>query len=203
MNELKLNDTPIRTARNFNINNIKIEGITIKKNAKPFKNTIITGGSQNINLERNVSDFDLKYGVGKELIDDIRDNSNEQLKLVIVGKEKQTIEIENNFDEENTSLVENIEIIANEDTEADIVLKYNSSNNLECYHNGIIRAFAKKNARLNITIINFLNTNSNNFFSIENNLEENANVNYIVVDFGGKNSITNYYTGLNRRKSKK
>ena len=41
-----------------------------------------------------------------------------------------------------------------------------------------------------------MNTNSNNFIAIQNTLEENSNVTYWIVDFGGKNSITNYYSNL-------
>ena len=41
-----------------------------------------------------------------------------------------------------------------------------------------------------------MNTKSHNFISIENQIEENANVDYTVVDFGGKHSITNYYTNI-------
>ena len=41
-----------------------------------------------------------------------------------------------------------------------------------------------------------MNKVSNNFMSIQNNFEENAKVNYTIVDFGGKNSITNYYSNL-------
>ena len=42
-----------------------------------------------------------------------------------------------------------------------------------------------------------LNNKSNNFIAIENILEENADVKYTIVDFGGKNSVTNYYSNLN------
>ena len=41
-----------------------------------------------------------------------------------------------------------------------------------------------------------MNTNSNNFMSIENTLEKNADVQYTIVDFGGQNSITNYYSNI-------
>lgn len=41
-----------------------------------------------------------------------------------------------------------------------------------------------------------MNTSSNNFLSIQNNVEENAKVTYWLIDFGGKNSITNYYSNL-------
>lgn len=47
-----------------------------------------------------------------------------------------------------------------------------------------------------------MNTNSNNFIAIQNTLEENSNVTYWIVDFGGKNSITNYYSNLIGKYSK-
>ena len=37
---------------------------------------------------------------------------------------------------------------------------------------------------------------SNNFIAIQNTLETNAKVNYTIVDFGGANSITNYYSNI-------
>ena len=55
---------------------------------------------------------------------------------------------------------------------------------------------AHKNSELNIIIVNLMNTNSNNFIAIENTIETNAKVNYTIIDFGGKNSITNYYSNL-------
>ncbi len=45
-------------------------------------------------------------------------------------------------------------------------------------------------------IINLTNEFCNNFISIENTTKKEAKVKYTIVDFGGKNSITNYYTNL-------
>ena len=39
--EMKINDTPVRTSRNFRINNLKLENIEIPNNLKPFKNVEI------------------------------------------------------------------------------------------------------------------------------------------------------------------
>ena len=38
MNNIKLNETPVRTSRNFNINNIKIENLNMPKKVNEFKN---------------------------------------------------------------------------------------------------------------------------------------------------------------------
>lgn len=67
---------------------------------------------------------------------------------------------------------------------------------IKAYHNGIINVIAKPNSNLNIILVNLIDINSNNFLSIQNTLEENAKVTYWIIDFGGKNSITNYYSNL-------
>jgi Fe-S cluster assembly scaffold protein SufB len=77
-----------------------------------------------------------------------------------------------------------------------------SDDNFKCYHNGILRVNAKSNSRTNIVVINMLNKNSSNFLSIENVLEESSNVNYTIVDFGGKTSVTNYYSKLDGKGAK-
>ncbi len=42
MNELKLNATPVRTARNFNINDIKIKDLNLQNDIGKFTNVKIT-----------------------------------------------------------------------------------------------------------------------------------------------------------------
>lgn len=113
-----------------------------------------------------------------------------------IREEKTEAEIDFNFDNENSVLIDNIEIIANENTKATIIIKYISNQENENYHNGIIKSRAEKNAELNIVLVNLMNTKSNNFLAIENDFEENAKINYTIVDFGGKHSITNYYSNL-------
>ena len=55
---------------------------------------------------------------------------------------------------------------------------------------------AKENSNLNINLINLLGDITNNFHTIENNIDYKANVKYTIIDFGGKNSITNYYSNI-------
>ena len=93
----------------------------------------------------------------------------------------------------NKILIDQVEIIANEGTKSTIVIKYKSDEDVEAFHNGIIRINAKQNSKVNVILVNLLNTKSNNFISIENTLESNAKINYTIVDFGGAHSITNYY----------
>lgn len=155
-------------------------------------------GAYSIKKNQNKS-LNLKYGVGKELEDEVKNFPNQNLEIEIEKDKTADIKLEFNFDENNLNLVDNIEIVLNEKSTANVIIKYKSNENIENYHNGIIRIDAKKDSKLNIICINMLNTNSNNFLSIENIVENNADVNYTMVDFGGKNSITNYYSNIVRK----
>ena len=106
-------------------------------------------------------------------------------------KENDNIKVTYDFDDDNLQLVNQIDIC---DTgNANIIIEYKSSTNKECFHNGVIKVFAKENAKLNITVINLLNNNSEHFEAMENILEDNSDLNYTIIDIGGKNSIQNYY----------
>ena len=53
-----------------------------------------------------------------------------------------------------------------------ICTKSNTQQNLQSYyHNGIIRLIAKANSNIKVTVINLLNTVSQNFLSIENSID--------------------------------
>lgn len=228
MPDLKLNETPVRTARNFNCNNIVLKDLKIPENYKAFNNIEIDIDNSKIDLEEEISSSKLTYGLGDLLEEQAMKSPNKKIKLNIKGKSNKESIISFNFNEENKNLIDNIEIIAEENTKANIFIKYSFSNSTACknancknimcekgknseklnnsyenyYHNGIIRLFAKANSSIKLTVVNLLNEVSQNFLSIENNLQENANLDFCIVDFGGKNSITNYYTNLEGEASK-
>ena len=190
---LKLNETPIRTARNFNINNIKIEDVIISENLRTFENVNIINESSKIHINNNVYKPNLTYGLGSEL-KDLEPNQN--INIEINSKSNKNVVINFEFDEDNLELADNILITANEDTKATIYIKYKAENDIKAFHSGIVRVNAKENSNIKVILVNLLNNNSNNFIAIENELEENAKVNYVIVDLGGKYSITNYYSNL-------
>lgn len=203
MDNLKLNETPVRTAKNFRINNIKLENIDVPDVIPVFENVTIIGDTSRMDIEQNAdnadnTDTNLVYGLSEELTEQVKREANQKIKLNINSNqnERAEAEIDFNFDNENSVLIDNIEIIANENTKSTIIIKYTSNQENGNYHNGIIKAKAEKNAELNIVLVNLMNIKSNNFLAIENDFGENAKINYTIVDFGGKHSITNYYSNL-------
>ena len=185
METLKLNNTPVRTSRNFGINNIELKDIKLPENLKEFKNVEIV--NEGCSLEKSVSNKKLVYGNGEILEENILKNANNSLKIISNSKNS-NIKIKYNFDDENLELIDNIEIIVS--SNVNVVIEYSSKTKEKCFHNGIIRVIANENAKANITLINILNGESNNFYSIENEINNKAEVNY------AKNSISNYYSNM-------
>lgn len=196
MNNLKINETPVRTSKSFNINNIKINEDMLPKDISDFNNVEIINNSSKVVIDNNKTPINLKYGLGEELVSEIKNKSNQNFKIAVDSKTNTETIINFNFNKKNNSLVENIDITANEDTISTIIIKYESIKDLECYHNGIIKINAKSNSQINIIVLNLLSDLSNNFLTMDNKIEKSAKVEYTIVDFGGQNTVTNYYSNI-------
>ena len=197
MTNLKLNETPIRTAKNYGINNIKLEKINVPEVIQEFNGLKITGVSdRKITVKENVCKNDFKYGNGDILAKQINEKSNKNLCFEINGKLDEELFLDFVFSRNNMNLVENILIKANEKSKGTVIIRFSSEQELEYYHNGQIKIVAEKKSKLNIVLVNLLNNKTNHFLAIENIIRENAEVKYVTAEFGGKNTIINYYTCL-------
>lgn len=189
MEKLKLNETPVRTSRNFLINNMKLENVVIPEKLEMFQNVMVTGTES---FNKDINKQHLNYGLSEELEENVFYKANSQIAINV--KENDNIKVTYDFDDDNLQLVNQIDICATGN--ANIIIEYKSSTNKECFHNGVIKVFAKENAKLNIAVINLLNSNSEHFEAMENILEDNSDLNYTIIDIGGKNSIQNYYSNI-------
>lgn len=186
-----LNKTPVRTSKNFEINEIDLE---LENTIKEFDNVTILGDTEKFDITDETSSINLSYGIGKE--EEIQKLANQKKKIIIDGQEQKELYLDFEFNEENKNLVDDIEIEALENSNATIYIKYISDKNLKYYHNGVVRVISKENCKINLCIVNMINKKSDNLISIENTVYKNANVNYTIVDFGGKNSISNCYSNI-------
>ena len=196
MEILKINETPVRTSKNFNINNIKLENIVVPEIIDSFDGLKIINESNKVIIEDNNFNIDLNYGLGDILTNLNKQKSNKNLNVIVDSKENREIQLNFDFDKNNLNLIENINIVANEGSKANLIIKYKSNENESAFHSGIIKVLAKEGSKINLTVVNLMNDNSNNFISIQNEIENEANVNYVFVDFGGNVSITNYYSNI-------
>ena len=83
MENLKLNETPVRTAKNFRINNIKLENIEVPEVIPSFENVTIIGDTSKINIEQNADNTyaDLVYGLSEELTEQVKTRSKSKNKI--------------------------------------------------------------------------------------------------------------------------
>ena len=69
---LKLNETPVRTSRNFNINNIKLENINIPENLENFDGVQIYNASEKNKISFEKNDIDVTYGISNEFSNQVK-----------------------------------------------------------------------------------------------------------------------------------
>ena len=211
-----INNTPVRTCRKFDINNIDFKG-KIPSKINKFDNVNISQETDKdeIITDFEFGDFNIKYGSGLE--EQIKNQANQKIKIDVKSKTDKEIKIEFDFDEDNLNLVDYIEIIAEEDTTSDIYIIYKNKlcedinekcDNIEqccsgincapykAFHNGLIRVSANLNSKVVVNIINLMSRESSNILSIDSKLEESAKLKFNIVDFGGKTSVTNLYSNL-------
>ena len=118
---VKLNETPVRTSRNFQINNLKLD-IDIPTKIKEFENIEIINQESKITKEIELND--LVYGNGEELEENNIKYSNNKIRI---ETKKEDIKLIYNFDDKNLELINQIEIIGNND--ANIIIEYKSNTN--------------------------------------------------------------------------
>ena len=195
MEKLRVNNTPVRTSRNFLINNLEVELEIPQKDE--FTNFKIINEKSNQKLITNnrfqTSTEPLTYGMGKILEELNYETANSKIRIQTSTK-KENIQIIYEFDDNNLNLINQIEIIANGNT--NVIIEYKSKTSKKCFHNGIIRTTVKENAQLNVTIVNLLNEESDNLEAIENQLEKDSTTNYTIIDIGAKTSVSNYYSNI-------
>lgn len=187
---LKLNDSPVRTSRNFRINNIKIDDVVL-----PEWRTAFDGGSFSSSFcsEKNIEPIaDLKYGLGDIACDNVREFYNYSTKITIDRADD--IRFSFDFDDNNLSLIDYIEAEAKADCNISIV--YDSKSDLKCFHNGIFKLRAEPGVKVNVSIVNLLNDSSINLHAIENCIDDDSVVNYTIIDIGAKYSVSNYYSNM-------
>ena len=192
MENVKLNETPRRTSKSFGINNYKVENFELHE-IKKFKNVKIK--SETI-IQNNAHEFKPKFSIGKKLVQQLK-NANQKLYINIEESQRKPILVEFNLNEKQNVLVDNLVIRAEKGVCATVILKYKTKNeNIKAFHNGVCEVKAKENSKIKVIILNLLNNESDNYYSINSKVEENANLEYVIADFGGSITVTNYYSKL-------
>lgn len=102
------------------------------------------------------------------------------------------VEIFYDLDQDNPVLIDNNLIVAEENSKLTIVIDYRMQDqNLKAFHNGLTRVIVKDNAVLNIVKVQRFNNQSDNFDSNISLVSNQGELNWIPIELGAKNSVTN------------
>ena len=191
MENVVLNETPRRTSKSFGINNIKFDDFELPE-IKQFTNVKI---SSDIYIGKDVHDFKPKFSIGDSLVNQLNIGANQEIYINVDKQLVSPIFVDFELDDEQNVLVDNVVIRVEEGIETTVILKYRTNNEaIKAFHNGACTVKAKANSNVKVIILNLLNQNSENYYSMNNKVEENANLEYVIADFGGCKTVTNYYS---------
>lgn len=198
-----LNKIPVRTKEWLKVNCITLNNYELL-NAKDFNGTNIIGVFDKVKIKK-IDKNDLKYkeikfqyGVGEDLIKQGENDFNVGILIQISSdtEVQEPIVIEFKIDKENNFLADYLIIEAEENSKANIIIKYNSLDDSPAYHNGICKVIAKNNSSIQLVKVNMLNHRAIHLDSNVSVIQENGSVDFVSVDLGGQYSITNYHGDL-------
>ena len=182
-NELILNATPLRTSQSYQINDLKIK-LDIPE-IKEFENAQFKN-IEKITLKKSENTL-LSNKIGLEL------QTNYSLNIVVPKYTKIEQNIELNFKLTEETLISKINIKYEQNSEANIIIKFEGNG----FNYSEIELQSEEYSKGKITIANLLESTANtNIFAISNEIS------HIIVDFGGENKISNYYSELNGYRAK-
>ena len=90
MKNIVLNETPVRTSKNYGINNIEIKDF-VEPDIKEFSNVKITDNENCVSLEKE--NINLKFGLGEYFLNQSNEQSNVDLKINVDKKLKDQLEV--------------------------------------------------------------------------------------------------------------
>jgi FeS assembly protein SufD len=206
-----INNIPVRTWRWLGVNETNIkENMPDLKDYKLDPLTINNGeGYKVIDIKEKNSGirfFENKKDIG--LSEPLTELASKEFNCgyLIEVDEKQKIEepifIDYKMDGNNPQVIDNNLIIAEENSEITVVMKYSSNKGTEAFHNGLTKLYAKKGAVINLVKVQLMEDDGLHLDAIAAAAEEDAEINCILVELGAKNSVTSCKNNLLNLKSK-
>lgn len=200
-----LNETPVKTSVNYGLNNIKVE-IDIDE----VKQTIRKNGEfSNVSFETEELD---KINVN---IDEVAESINSKIGLALDSYKVISIEVPDFvelktpviidclFDDDNQVLIDNVKVKMGKNAKANFIFNYASEIDSDKYFHYLIQETdLADNAECNIIISNLISSEANSFIAVENNVNENAKLTHTLIELGGNQKVSNYYTKLSGDDSK-
>jgi len=205
-----MNLLPAKTYRWLNVNHLKMDE-TIDKEIKAYNKkyvkevkdeNIIIGRINNVvsfnQYMSNIKDDKIEYGISKRMVQ-MAEHMNNAGIFANVRKGatiKEPIIIEYRMDQDNDVVIDNNIIIAEEKSRATFIIDYSTTEDVNAFHNGALKVYAREGAYIKVIKIQRMNDSSLHLDSNVAIVEKDGNVDFIQVEFGSRKSVTNYMSNL-------
>lgn len=210
-----LNTLPVITWRWLKVNELNLKDIKLSEipeykkpyiNNLSFEEVIVKEMNSSLKPSENLKYFVSKeesYGVSEEFVALGEKHYNSGIFIHAPRNIKLTepIKLQYKLDNENPVVIDNNIIIAEENSELTVVIDYTTVEEVEAFHNGVTKIYAKDNSTVNIIKVQRMNDKSYHFDSHLAYSGYNSKVNWLQVEMGAKNSVTNYINNLNEENS--
>lgn len=192
---IKYNELPVTTFRWTKANHVELEEKYLTNNN--YKYDFIKKGTEYIFDKPILKDLEIPkdfIGASGESLNEITSKGN--IKKYIHAKKNEKVEIYLDFhiDELNPNIIGDITIYGEENSDIQIIMDFNGDYK-EGYTNILTKVYAEKEA--NITIVKIQRQGKiRHIESRYSQVEENANIHYLVVNIGGNESLYHYVSDL-------
>lgn len=190
---MKINETFVRTSKNYGLNNLEIEENVFNNKIKNFPG-FTTNFEGKIKENKILPISPISEETKTEL-----EKANISLEFDVEKSYPNPIILDFDFGT-NECLVDKIKINIKENICAKILMNYQSFK--KCHHNGFISISCEKNSNTSCVLISDLSKQSDNFLNYENNVEENANLDFTIIDFSGNYSVHRYISNSEKENAK-
>ncbi len=200
-----INKIPVRTYRWLQVNDTTLKDVYLPEHQKYNKDYKPTSAPLGISVQSSLDNVifikdnqEYIYGISKELTLSAEQQHNSGLVIQSQRdvKTSEPLVINYTSDSNNNVIIDKNVIIAEEDSSMTIIMNYSSQDNSAAFHNGITKIYAKSGSKVTVIKVQSFNNSSNHFDAILALVNDNAQVNVISIDLGGKNSITSNHTYL-------
>ena len=173
-----LNKLQDKTTNNFKINDIELD-LDLPENIELTNYEI---SNNNLLIKQEIINDKINTRIGLE---------RQKYMQVTITIPKGEIVKEPIFITHTNNLISNIKFIYEENSSADFIIKYNTTDDKTYFNYIKEETISKENSKGSITYINTMNNNSINMIAVENKLEENSNITHNIIDIGGNTRLYN------------
>ncbi len=200
---MEINNTPIRTSVNYGMNNFKVDDGTFAGSAKKYNGFSCSGlAKQNkviIDAKLSGTYAQMQSMLSNESYQELQ-KANSKIEVKINETQPLPIVLNFNFDNKNDYLVSRIFVSVSQNVKAKIIINFASSE--KAYHNGHIKFACGAGSEVSAIVVFDMSMESSNFVVYENEIKENAKLNFKIIDFAGEYSVSKYEAKLSEKNAK-